>query len=189
MKKILLTIVAALLTISSFAQEHMTFKGIPIDGSVRSMMSKLVDQGFEDCGMENGIGAMQGLFSGSEATILIQPNQEGMVTRVVVAYDMQKCTWSIIKARYDNLVEGLTKKYGKPTEEIKEFSSVYTEGSGRELNGFFLGKNQLQTKWEVDTGAIGMMFMYNVNFPECILLVYEDKINAEIEEQQAYDDL
>ena len=47
MKKVLLSFVVFLLTIvSCMAQKHLTFKGIPIEGSMSSFCQKLVAKGF-----------------------------------------------------------------------------------------------------------------------------------------------
>lgn len=188
MKKILLTIVVVLLSISSFAQEHMTFKGIPMDCSVRSMMSKLAAQGFKDLGYADGSGMMEGVFSGQNAKILLYSNQKGMVTRIGVVYDKDGLAWSIIRSHYNKLVDGLTKKYGEPGI-IEDFADGYEEGTGNELYGFLFDKNHLMAQWETPKGVISIKFAHTYSIEESILLVYEDKINATTEDESSYDDL
>lgn len=47
MRKLLFTFVFAVMTMVTFAQgEHMTFKGIPIQGPLNTFIQKLKDKGF-----------------------------------------------------------------------------------------------------------------------------------------------
>lgn len=188
MKKILIAIVSLTFAITSFAQEHMTFKGIPMDGSIRSMMSKLSAQGFKDLGISEGSGMMEGVFSGQQAKILLYSNQKGMVTRIGVIYDKDGLAWSLIRGHYNKLIDGLTKKYGEPGI-IEDFADGYEEGSGNELYGFLFDKNHLMARWDTPKGTICMKFVHTYSIEESILLVYEDKINATTEDETSYDDL
>ena len=69
MKRILLTIFVLLFTVGSFAQEHMTFKGVEIDGTPDEMVEKLSKVGFKYEGLseEEGIYYMKGKFAGYQS--------------------------------------------------------------------------------------------------------------------------
>ena len=136
MKHIISLIVSLLFACCVFAQEHMMFKGIPIDGSISSMMSKLKKEGFKFLGnMDNGV-AMVGVFSGYESLVSLEANSNGDVSKVSVIYDTKNLGWKAIKVRYENLENGLTRKYGEPITNVKDFHYLYSDGSGYELVGF-----------------------------------------------------
>ena len=60
MKKILITLTVLFAVIDIMAQEHLSFKGIPIEGSMTEFCQKLKSKGFTSIGRENNIT----LFSG-----------------------------------------------------------------------------------------------------------------------------
>ena len=65
MKKILLCIVLLLLTVSAMAQsEHLSFKGVPIDGTLDQYVAKMKAAGFTYLGQQDGTAILQGDFAG-----------------------------------------------------------------------------------------------------------------------------
>ena len=55
MKKILITLTVLFAVIDIMAQEHLSFKGIPIEGSMTEFCQKLKSKGFTSIGRENNI--------------------------------------------------------------------------------------------------------------------------------------
>lgn len=68
--KIIITAIVALTTIMSFAQtqssDHLTFKGVPIDGTLNEDVSKMKQNGFTFVGTEDGIATLRGNVSHSK---------------------------------------------------------------------------------------------------------------------------
>ena len=57
MKRNLFLLLFAIATLSTFAQttsEHLTFKGVPIDGTLTEFVSKLKQKGLTHIGTEDG---------------------------------------------------------------------------------------------------------------------------------------
>ena len=57
MKRNLFLLLFAIVTLSTFAQttsEHLTFKGVPIDGTLTEFVSKLKQKGLTHIGTEDG---------------------------------------------------------------------------------------------------------------------------------------
>ena len=50
--------------IKSRSNEHMTFKGVPIDGTLNEFVLKMKNSGFTHVGTENRIGMLKGDFAG-----------------------------------------------------------------------------------------------------------------------------
>lgn len=69
MKKIILTLTLVLAAINLLAQEHLSFKGIPIEGSMTDFCQKLKAKGFTSIGSENNITLFSGDFTGRDATV------------------------------------------------------------------------------------------------------------------------
>lgn len=190
MKRIIIAVIAVLMSITAFSQEHMKFKGIEIDGTTAEFAQKLTTVGFKIMDKSDNIYALEGVFSGNEATIYVYPNSKGIVNKVVVMYDVRDLTWKIIKSRYENLENGLLTKYGKPHKTVKHMDVVYKDGSGREIMGFQMEKNEYNTSWMIEgSGVIALMFQSTHQIPSSILLFYQDALNSVEDEQQAYDDL
>ena len=63
MKKIIATLIVLFIAINIMAQEHLTFKGIPIEGSMTEFV-KNSKQRFISMGHENNITLFTGDFTG-----------------------------------------------------------------------------------------------------------------------------
>ena len=88
MKKIILTFALFFVTAQLVAQEHLSFKGIPIEGSMTEFCQKLKTKGFTSLGRENNISLFTGDFTGRNATIGVTATDDGKnVFAVVVLFD------------------------------------------------------------------------------------------------------
>lgn len=67
MKKIILFFATLFMSVISFAQsnsEHLTFKGVPIDGTLSEYVAKMKSAGFKYLGEQDGTAILQGDFAG-----------------------------------------------------------------------------------------------------------------------------
>lgn len=69
MKKIILTLTVLFATINVMAQDHLSFKGIPIEGSMTEFCQKLKAKGFTSVGREKNLTLFSGDFTGRKATV------------------------------------------------------------------------------------------------------------------------
>ena len=70
MKRIIMMMLAAILSLSVFAQKDVTkFLGIPVDGSEDTMARKLEAKGFKIVLRESGCVTMEGVFNGAKSKI------------------------------------------------------------------------------------------------------------------------
>ena len=72
MKKLLITLAMLFAVINIMAQEHLSFKGIPIEGSMTSFCQKLKAKGFTSIGRDNNITLFTGDFTGCKATSVLK---------------------------------------------------------------------------------------------------------------------
>lgn len=130
MKKIIITVVLALMTITAVAQTAdgtLKFLGISVDGKKSEMVAALKNKGFrEDPNSEFLVGE----FNGRESNIAIVENR-GKVYRVVV-FDANTTDEGQIRIRYNNLIgqfENSNSKYYSliPNEPIPEDEDISYE--------------------------------------------------------------
>ena len=102
-----------MLPISLFAQnDHMTFKGVPIDGTLRQFTTKLTPKGFSQMGVENDYAVMNGDFAGyKNCDLLINTvERKDLVYMVSVKFpDLDQ--WGLLEGNYLKLKRMLTTKY------------------------------------------------------------------------------
>ena len=91
MRKLIVSFAFMVIALTSYAQsssEHLTFKGIPIEGSMSEFCQKLKAKGFTSIGSENNLALFIGDFTGRNATIGVTATDDGKnVFAVVVFFD------------------------------------------------------------------------------------------------------
>ena len=182
MKRFLLLIISVLLALNANAQQenkHLTFKGIPIDGSLSSFITKLEKQGFSLETTYDNAAMMKGNFGGENCEIGIYSTANAnSVFQIIVAFP-KSSTWASLKAIYNKYKDALTKKYGKP-EVIEKFYSPYDEGDGYEMSAIKADKCLYSSKFYVEHGIIQLVIFNSAN----IGIAYTDKINKAIDEDE-----
>lgn len=115
MKKFFLTFVIFFVALCSFAQEHLSFKGIPITGTMTSFCQKLAAKGLRKIGTEGNITLFTGDFTGRNATIgAIAADNGKDVFGVAVMFD-ETDTWNTLVSTYDHYKDLYIEKYGQPS--------------------------------------------------------------------------
>ncbi len=110
MKKILITLTVLFAVIDIMAQEHLSFKGIPIEGSMTEFCQKLKSKGFTSIGRENNITLFSGDFTGRQATVGVTATDDGKnVFAVVVLFDPSG-EWNTLVNTYDYYKDLYTRK-------------------------------------------------------------------------------
>ena len=117
MKRIIMMMLAAILSLSVFAQKDVTkFLGIPVDGTVQKMKHKLLKKGFkDDCYNKNQVS---GWFNGDQVVVTMAGDNNNKLWRVSVGITVQ-CSGADIKIRFNNLCQQFyrNKKYIARTSE------------------------------------------------------------------------
>lgn len=115
MKKYILSLVLCCFALVGFAQEHLSFKGIPIQGSISAFCQKLKAKGLTQVHSENNIRMFVGDFTGRDATIGVVADQSGNDVFSVVVLFPESGEWNTLVNTYDYYKELYTEKYGNPT--------------------------------------------------------------------------
>jgi hypothetical protein len=194
MKKTIISLVSAcalLLAGALCAQaqtEHLTFKGIPIDGTIKTMVAKLQDKGYKVLGVETEIGMLEGDFAGYSGCTIGVMGSAGMVTNVIVLFP--KCdTWSALYSNYLSLRDSLTDKYGVPESKVEIFESASEPESDWERMYEVKNKRCLyRTTYALPNGKISIS-IGSSNYDAYVAIAYVDSANMNTNKSKASEDL
>lgn len=115
MRKLLITLTMLFAVINIMAQEHLSFKGIPIEGSMTAFCQKLKAKGFTQMGRDNNVTMFTGDFTGRQATVGVGATDDGKsVHSVVVIFD-ESSEWNTLVNTYDYYKGLYIRKYGEPS--------------------------------------------------------------------------
>lgn len=195
MKKFLFVAICALFATVAFAQssesEHLTFKGVPIDGTLSQYVAKMKAAGFSYLGEEDGTALLKGDFAGFKGCTIGVSTLEGVdvVNRIVVLFTPYD-EWSSLERDYNHLKDMLTKKYGEPAEEVEKFDNKYLADDNRsKMHELSMDRCTWFTTFSTEKGDIQLaLSKYNYT-SGVVVLKYFDKINTEAVMTAAMDDL
>ena len=113
------------------AQPHLSFKGIPITGSMTSFCQQLKTKGFTQISSDNNITTFVGDFTGRQAYVAVGAADDGKnVHSVVVLFDPSE-EWNTLVNTYDYYKEIYSRKYGNPAKSIEKNPSVHIPADTR----------------------------------------------------------
>ncbi|MFT3948918.1 MAG: hypothetical protein QM763_18280 [Agriterribacter sp.] len=191
MKTFFTTLIFAFTTMLTFAQttEHLSFKGVPIDGTLNVYISKMKQNGFTHIKTEDGVAMLKGDFASYKGCIVGVATVKGkdLVSKITVIFSKQD-SWSMLSSNYFNLKEMLTEKYGEPSESIEDFSSYEPEDDGSKMTQVHLDACKYISTYKTDKGDIQLSIKGDIS-SAFVVLAYYDKINSEIIRKKAKDDL
>lgn len=195
MKKFLLVAICALFATVAFAQssesEHLTFKGVPIDGTLSQYVAKMKAAGFSYLGEEDGTALLKGDFAGFKGCTIGVSTLEGVdvVNRIVVLFTTYD-EWSSLERDYNHLKDMLTKKYGEPSEVVQEFVNRLSSRNNT-AKMLALGSDECTwfTTFSTEKGDIQLALSKYDYTSGMVVLKYFDKINTEAVMTAAMDDL
>jgi hypothetical protein len=179
MKRLVLLLLCTL-PILLFAQEHMEFRGIPIDGNVSDFVSKMKGIGYTLDEVDGDITIMNGKFTGKDASIYIISSPKTKIVCRVTVYFEKQTSWSSIKSLYENYKELLEQKYKVKPKAYEYFKKPYEEGDGYEMQAVRLDKCVFSSFYETPQGYIAL----SISKTERISIAYEDEINIEIRSKE-----
>ena len=192
MKKILLVAITILLSASLNAQnveEHMKFKGVPIDGTLSEFTQKLKQKGFSYKGMEDGMAMFEGEFAATKGcTVVAVSKSTNTVHKVAVAFP--DCdTWSCLSNKYESRKDMLTQKYGEPVLCVEKFDNNYADNDMFKFYSVRSDQCKYVTSWITEEGEIDLDITHS-GYSSCFVrLIYFDEINTNDVVNQAIDDL
>lgn len=196
MKKIL-TFLIIFIGFSVFAQtnlessDHLTFKGVPIDGTLNEYVSKMKKSGFTHVQTDNGVAVLSGDFAGHKDCKIgvVTYDHKNIVSKIAVIFP-ENDTWSILSGNYFRLQELLTEKYGEPSKIVEKFQT-HSEpiDDNDKMHQVGMDRCKYYTTYETDKGSIQLSIDHDEFSSSYVTLSYFDKINSDIVRATAIDDL
>jgi hypothetical protein len=175
-----------------FAQsEHLTFKGVPIDGTLSHFTYQLTQKGFEKVYSQEKASVLSGDFAGySDCTIYVYTlDNQDLVHTVGVQFPSYD-SWSLLEGNYNNLKEMLTIKYGKPKSHTESFQRDYPpRDDNSKLHELKMDRCNYISTFETDNGTIVLKLSHESVYKCYVILGYVDAINGLKKEAAAIDDL
>lgn len=193
MKKFFFSLfIAFTVFLTAFAQEeseHLTFKGVPIDGTLNEYVSKMKQAGFTHIGTQDDIAILQGDFAGFKGCTVFVSTLKSIdkVSTIGVMFP-EKNDWDSLENNYGNLKSMLTKKYGEPSDCTETFKWHTPSMNLAKLSSLKMGDCTWYTTFSTPKGDI-QLSLESLEYNCHVILRYYDKINTDAVESQAMDDL
>ncbi len=175
----LIAILTIFLSLNLYSQ-HLSFKGIPMDGNAYAFASKLKSQGFYTHPLASefeGSILLKGTFAGMKncsVAILYTPKTK-VVAKVSVISD-HYYSWDQIKRQYNIILQALSKKYRKLDDSCL-FLSPYEEGDGYEFLALKTEKAFCKAFMGSEAGSIVISIEASQMDKGDIIISYEDSQN------------
>jgi len=195
MKTKILTLIITLTTILAFAQtsEHLSFKSVPINGTLDEYVSKMKQNGFTLMSTEDGVAILKGDFAGYKGCIVgvSTLKQKDLVYKIAVIFP-EGDTWSTLSGNYLNLKQMLTEKYGTASDVVEKFddqSDSSSQDDDSKMYSVKFDNCKYSSVWQTDKGEIRLSIDHNGIVSCYVTLVYSDKTNNDIMRAKAKGDL
>lgn len=192
MKKLTALFAFMVIALTSYAQsnsEHLSFKGIPIEGSMSEFCQKLKAKGFTSIGSENNLALFMGDFTGRNATIGVTATDDGKnVFAVAVLFDPSG-EWNTLVNTYSYYKDLYTRKYDKPTIS-KEKNPAFLDSNTALMAEVHQGRVVWASVWEVTGGDIKLSIEKTSGIYEGMVVIrYRDSQNVETKIQKDLEDI
>ncbi len=192
MKKLVVSFVFVLNALLSYAQsssEHLTFKGIPIEGSMTEFCQKLKSKGFTSIGSDNNFALFVGDFTGRKATIGVTATDDGKSVFYVAVFFDPSSEWNTLVNTYNYYKDLYTRKYGTPTVSIEE-NPAYSDSNTALMAEVYQGTVVWGSAWEVAGGDIELSIEKSSEIYEGVVMIrYRDSQNIETKIQNDLEDI
>ena len=168
-------------SLSLFAQSHLEFRGVPINGHIDNFVAKMKTLGYVVEDRDSDGATMTGKFTNRPVTLYVFCSPKSKTVYSVALSFQKQSSWTSLKSRYLEYKELYTSKYGVPQNEMGKFTSPYYEGDGYEIQALKLGKCKYASLFEKSNGSI----MITLSDDSCLLLYYYDKTNDALNEKES----
>lgn len=191
MKKALVTLVCLIMMGGIMAQEeHLSFKGVPINGTLKAYTAAMVKAGFKSEGTQDGLSLLSGDFAGFKGCIVGVSTLKNcdVVNRIAVLFP-EKETWSALLGDYEHLKDLLTEKYGEPEQNVERFNDrMYSDDS--KIYAVNNGELEWYSVFSTELGDIELTLVGGtIGYKARVRLSYWDAKNSATVRQNALDDL
>lgn len=189
MKKIIFTLAMFFAAINIMAQERLSFKGVPIEGSMTEFCKKIEAKGFTNIGNDNNVSFFTGDFTGRNATVGVTATDDGKNVFAVIVFFDPSGEWNTLVNTYDYYKDLYTRKYGRPTYS-KENNPAYTDSNTALMIELHEGTVTYGSAWQFTGGDIELSIEKTSGMYEGMVMIrYRDSQNIETKIQNDMEDI
>lgn len=189
MRKILITLTVLFAVIDIMAQEHLSFKGIPIGGNMTTFCQKLKAKGFTSIGQDNNVTFFTGDFTGRKATVCVGATDDGKDVFAVVVFLDSSDEWNTLVNTYNYYKDLYTRKYGEPTFS-KENNPARSDSNTALMAEVHQGTVVYGSTWDVTGGDIQLSIDKSSGIYEGnVVIRYRNSQNVKIKIQKDLEDI
>ena len=171
------------------AQDHLSFKGIPIAGTMTDFCQKLKAKGFTSMGQENNISLFVGDFTGREATVGVVASDDGKSVFSVIVFFEQSGEWKSLTGTYSYYKNLYTRKYGEP-DFCKEHNPAYSDNNTALMAEVHQGTVVYGSTWKVPGGDIQISIEKASGvYQGMVMIRYRDSQNVEAKIQNDLEEI
>ncbi len=173
--------------------KHLSFKGVPINGTLDEYVKAMEKVGFEKVDNKEGFAELIGDFAGYKNCRIFVCSLKGVnvVNTITVQFPIAD-NWDDLQSNYDKLKAMLTQKYGKPSKVVEEFQEkgfFAPKTNGEKIHCLIFDRCKWFSVFSTAKGDIELS-MVKVGISDCsIVLKYFDKINTNKVNTSAINDL
>ena len=202
LNKYLFSFLLSLLPTLVFGQ-HLSVKGVEIDGPADSFISKMKAKGLKNVSEANkdGVTVLKGTFAGHDDSYFFIYHQNDLVSKVSILLPGME-NWKDVKSEYLSLKESYTEKYGVKPNSIERFKYNQQEYSGIEYIYLENGQAEYLSGFTVDGGIIQLSIKYfdasvastlwrgiGYKGKYAVVILYVDEENEASKQESYIDDL
>ena len=188
MKKFLAAVTLLFAVTNIMAQEHLSFKGIPIEGSMTAFCQKLKAKGFTSIGQDNSITLFSGDFTGRQATVGVVATDDGKSVHSIVVIFEESSEWNTLVNTYDYYKGLYTRKYGNPSA-CREHNPSHTDSNISLMYELGQGTVTYASVWNATGGTIELSIEKAGHSNGIVIIRYRDSQNIETKIQNDLDDI
>lgn len=171
------------------AQDHLSFKGIPIEGSMISFCKKLKEKGFISIGSQNNLSIFSGDFTGKEATVGVMATSDGNDVFSIAVLLPESKEWNNLVNTYDYYKKLYTRKYGNPSIN-KENNPAHSNSNVSLMLELYEGTVDYYSVWQVSGGSIELIISKTDDIRKGqVVIHYRDDKNAQAKLNKDLEDI
>lgn len=191
MKKLLVVVILSCISLFATAQEHLSFKGVPIDGSLNEYVNKMKQAGFVHLGTQDGTAILSGDFAGfKNCTIGVSALKSTNLVNTILVVFPDSDSWATLEGSYNTLKDMLTQKYGAPAEDVAKFQGYRQPNDDKDkLHELKMDRCIWYAIFRTELGNIKLSLDHQSVMSCFVRLQYWDKANTDTVRQRAMDDL
>lgn len=171
--------------------EHLKFKGVPIDGTLELFVGRMKYLGFQQLEYHDGTATMGGDFADfKECTVIVNTLMDkDLVSKVIVLFP-ERTKWEQLESDYLHLKELLSQKYGKPKSCTEKFvfKSYEDRDDSHKIYALEDDRCTYTSFFSTNKGNIVLSITHG-NWHCYTSLAYYDRLNSEVIQEHALDDL